>query len=53
MTAYKSPLLGFNEKVVVPKGQIQLPMQAGLEVVEVDFIVVDTYSSYTAIVGRP
>ena len=28
-------------------------MQAGLEVVEVDFIVVDAYSPYTAIVARP
>ena len=25
----------------------------GLEVVKVDFIVVDTYSSYMAIVGKP
>ena len=28
-------------------------MQTGLEVVEVDFIVVDAYSPYTAIVVRP
>ena len=28
-------------------------IQAGLEVVEVDFIVVDAYSPYTAIVARP
>ena len=28
-------------------------MQTGSEVVEVDFIVVDAYSSYTAIVARP
>ena len=28
-------------------------MQAGLEVVEVDFIMVDAYSPYTAIVARP
>ena len=28
-------------------------MQAGSEVVEVDFIVVDAYSPYTAIVARP
>ena len=36
-----------------PKGQIRLPVQADLEVVEVDFIVVDAYSNYTAIVARP
>ena len=28
-------------------------MQAGSEVVEVDFIVVDAYSPYMAIVARP
>ena len=28
-------------------------MQTGLEMVEVDFIVVDVYSPYTAIVARP
>ena len=28
-------------------------MQAGSEIVEVDFIVVDAYSPYTAIVARP
>ena len=28
-------------------------MQAGLEVVEVDFIVVDAYSPFTTIVARP
>ena len=28
-------------------------MQAGSEVVEVDFIVVDAYSPYTAIIARP
>ncbi|XP_023889752.1 uncharacterized protein LOC112001804 [Quercus suber] len=39
--------------VVVPKGQIRLPVQTGLEVVEVDFIFVDAYSPYTAIVAKP
>ena len=53
MTGYDSPLLGFDGKVVVPKGQIRLPVQASLDVVEADFIVVDTYSPYTAIVARP
>ena len=28
-------------------------IQTGLDVVEVDFIVVDAYSPYTAIVARP
>ena len=34
LIAYDSPLLGFDGKVVVPRGQIRLPMQAGSEVVE-------------------
>ena len=39
--------------MVVPKGQIRLLVQAGTDVVEVDFIVVDAFSPYTAIMGRP
>ena len=53
LTAYDSPLVSFDGKVIVPRGQIRLPMQASSEVVEVDFIVVDAYSPYTAIVARP
>ena len=53
LTAYDSPLVSFDGKVVIRKGQIRLPVQAGLEVVEMDFIVVDAYSPYTAIVARP
>ncbi|XP_065635822.1 uncharacterized protein LOC136070181 [Quercus suber] len=53
LTPYSSPLVSFDGKVVVPRGQIWLPMQTGLEVVEVDFIVVDAYLPYTAIVARP
>ena len=53
MTAYNSPLVSFGGKVVIPRGQIRLSMQAGSEIVEVDFIVVDAYSPYTAIAARP
>ena len=53
LTAYDSPLVSFDGKVVIPRGQIRLPVQAGSKVVEVDFIVVDAYSLYTAIVARP
>ena len=45
--------MSFEGKVIIPKGQIRLPVQTGLETVEVDFIVVDAYSPYTAIVTRP
>ena len=48
LIAYDSHLVSFNGKVVILRGQIRLPMQAGSEVVEMDFIVVDAYSSYTA-----
>ena len=53
LTAYDSPLVSFDGKVDIPRGQIRLPVQAGSEVVEVDFIVVDTYSPYMAIMARP
>ena len=53
LTAYDSPLVSFDGKLVTPKGQIRLLVQAGSEVVEVDFIVVDAYSLYTAIMARP
>ena len=53
LIAYDSPLVSFDGKVVVPRGQIRLPMQVSSEVVEVDFIVVDAYSPYTVIVARP
>ena len=52
LTAYDSPLVSFNGKVVILRGQIRLPVQACSEMVEVDFIMVDTYSTYTAIVTR-
>ncbi|XP_075654661.1 uncharacterized protein LOC142624796 [Castanea sativa] len=44
---------GFDGKVVMPMGQIKLLVQIGSEVVELNFIVVDAYSPYTAIVARP
>ena len=53
LTAYASPLISFEGKTVIPKGQIRLPIQTDSEVVEVDFIVVNSYSPYTAIVARP
>ena len=53
LTPYSSPLVSCEGKVIIPKGQIRLPVQTGSEMVEVDFIVVDAYSPYTAIVTRP
>ena len=53
LTGYDSLLLGFDRKVIVPMGQIRLLVQVGSKVVEMDFIVVDAYSPYIAIVARP
>ena len=53
LVSYDSPLVGFDGKIVIPKGQIRLPVQAGSKVVEVSFIVVDAYSLYIAILARP
>ena len=53
LTYYDSPLVRFDGKIVFSKGQIRLPVQAGSEVMEVNFIVVDAYSPYIAIVARP
>ena len=53
LTPYSSPLVSFEGKVIIPKGQIRLPVQTGSETMEVDFIVVDAYSPYTTIVARP
>ena len=53
LTPYSSPLVSFEGKIIIPKGQIRLPVQTSSEVVEVDFIVVNAYSPYTAIIAIP
>ena len=53
LTPYSSPFVSFEGKVIIPKGQIRLPVQTGSKTVEVDFIVVDAYSPYTAIIAKP
>ena len=53
LTPYSSPLVSFEGRIIIPKGQVRSPVQTGSKVVEVDFIVVDAYSPYTAIVARP
>ena len=50
LRAYDSPLVSFNGKVVIPRGQIRLSVQAGSEVVEMDFIMVDAYSDRKSVV---
>ena len=53
LTPYSSPLVSFEGKIIIPKGQIRLLVQTDSEVVEVDFIVVDAFSPYIVIVARP
>ena len=53
LIAYDSLLVSFEGKTVAPKGMIRLPIQTDSDVEEVDFIVVNAYSPYTAIVARP
>ena len=53
LTPYSSPLVSFEGKIIIPKSQVRLLVQTGSVVVEVDFIVVDAYSPYTAIVAKP
>ena len=53
LTTYSSPLVSFEGKMVVLMGQIRLPAQVGIDMVEVDFIVMDAFSPYTAIMGKP
>ena len=55
LTTYNSPLISFEGKMVTPKGQLRLPVQASTDVVEVDFIVVevDHYGqALTTLLGR-
>ena len=52
LTPYSSPLVSFEGTVIIPKDQIRLPVRTSSETMEVDFIVVDAYSPYTAIVAR-
>ena len=52
LNKYDVPLIEFDRKTTIPKGMIRLPVQIGNKVVNVDFIVVDVFSLYTAILAR-
>ena len=53
LSTYDVPLVGFDGNTIIPKGMIRLPVQTGRKVVNVDFIVVEAYSPYMAILARP
>ena len=49
---YNSPLVGFDERLVIPRGMIRLPVQARDKEVQVNFIIVEAYFPYIAILAR-
>lgn len=53
LAKYDSSLVSFDGRVVIPQGQIFLPVSMEGKEVIVTFIVVNTFSFYTAILGRP
>ena len=53
LESYKALLMGFDRKMVILKERIKLPVQVDKEEVLVDFIVVDAYSPYIAILAWP
>ena len=53
LTAYSSPMVSFEGKMVIPKGHIRLPVQTSSDVVKVDFFMVNAFSLYTASIGQP
>ena len=53
LSGYDTLLLGFDGKVVTPEEQIKLRVMAEGKEVEVNFRVVNAYSPYTVILGRP
>nr|XP_023875521.1 uncharacterized protein LOC111987994 [Quercus suber] len=53
LSKYNIPLVGFDGRVVIPEGQISLPVNMGGKEVVVSFIVVNAFSPYTMILGRP
>ena len=50
---YDTLLVSFDGRVVIPEGQISLPVNMEGNEVMVTFIVVNSFSPYTAILGRP
>ena len=53
LSKYDTPLVGFDGQVVIPEGQISLPVNMEGKEVTVAFIVVALFSPYTTILRRP
>jgi len=52
LAKYDTPLVSFDRRVVIPEGQISLLVDMEGKEVIVTFIVVRSFSPYTAILGR-
>ncbi|XP_062104155.1 uncharacterized protein LOC133815317 [Humulus lupulus] len=46
------PILGFNSQRVYPKGVVRLTVVAAKRALPVDFLIIDSTTSYNAIMGR-
>ena len=53
LSKYDTPLIVFDDHMVIPKGQITLPVNMESKEVMVTFIVVASFSPYIAILGKP
>ena len=53
LSKYDTPLVRFNGQMVIPEGHISLPVNMEGKEVMVTFIVVNSFSPYTAILERP
>ena len=53
LSKYDTPLVGFDGRMVIPQGQISLPVNMEGKQVVVSCIMVVSFSPYTVILGRP
>ena len=53
LSKYETPLVRFDGRMVVLEGQISLPVNMEGKEVMVTFIMINLFSLYTAILGRP
>ncbi|XP_050259143.1 uncharacterized protein LOC126704160 [Quercus robur] len=53
LSKYDTPLVGFDGQVVILEGQISLPVNMEGKEVTMAFIMVTSFSPYTAILGKP
>lgn len=51
LSRYDTSLVGFDGRIVMPKGQIKLPVVTEGKEVQVNSIVVKAFSPYTVILG--